>query len=123
MLVSIVDCGVHPVARPKYKRNAGPSKHLRPVLEKRVEIEKRAEVALFDKGQPVDGKGKGAPFGGTYHPPPSICPFTVHTPSSITSHPLSTRPSALTNIPQAAQTKRSTSKTQTTLAGKAQTTA
>ena len=35
------------------------SKHLRPVLEKRQE---------FDQGQPIDGKGKGAPILGWLNP-------------------------------------------------------
>ena len=35
------------------------SKHLRPVLEKRQE---------FDQGQPINGKGKGAPILGWSNP-------------------------------------------------------
>ena len=48
-----------PVARPKFNFPSGnrASKHLRPVLEKR-------ETAQFVEGQPIDGKGKGAPISG-----------------------------------------------------------
>ena len=55
---------VHPVARPKYVRSDQPSKHLRPVIEQRDTLAKRDETPLFSKGQPADGKGKGAPFSG-----------------------------------------------------------
>ena len=48
-----------PVARPKFRfPSGGVSKHLRPVLEK------RDTAAQFVEGQPVDGKGKGAPISG-----------------------------------------------------------
>ena len=55
-----------PVARPKFRfPSGGVSKHLRPVLEK------RDTAAQFVEGQPVDGKGKGAPISGMSHIPPS----------------------------------------------------
>ena len=54
-----------PVARPKFRfPSGGVSKHLRPVLEKR-------DTAQFVEGQPIDGKGKGAPISGIYQMSPS----------------------------------------------------
>ncbi len=49
-----------PVAEGIHQREALPpkqNKHLRPVLEKRQQ---------FDKGEPIDAKGKGSPILGEY---------------------------------------------------------
>ena len=45
---------------PTQPEQPGP-KHLRPYLEKRAEPQ-------FLNGQPIDGKGKGAPILGMYRP-------------------------------------------------------
>ena len=51
-----------PVARFDEIRDAGVSKHLRPVLEK------RDGPPQFTVGEPIDGKGKGAPISGKEKP-------------------------------------------------------
>ena len=72
-LTTLISATPAPVARLKWPEEGGQTKHLRPMLEARAEerLQKRqggpggaGGSAGFAKGQPDDGKGKGAPFGG-----------------------------------------------------------
>ena len=49
----------YPFAPPASSPKQQISKHLRPIIEKRA-------TPQFASGQPIDGGGKGAPFGGKY---------------------------------------------------------
>lgn len=69
VLVAIVSSS--PVARPNIPKDKRISKHLRPVLERR-------QTAQFTSGQPIDGKGKGAPLSGRGQDSPSAR-LEIHT--------------------------------------------